>query len=118
VLKRETLRRIAGDKIEAAAQPVKRHGVVATFAANMMPTPPFVVQNLIAGAIRIPLWEFLLGTLLSLAPALLAWTVFGDQIVTALEDSSKVNYWLIGGVVVLFVGFVFATRWWLKKKGY
>jgi uncharacterized membrane protein YdjX (TVP38/TMEM64 family) len=118
VLKRETLRRIAGDKIEAAAQPVKRHGVVATFAANMMPTPPFVVQNLIAGAIRIPLWEFLLGTLLSLAPALLAWTVFGDQIVTALEDASKVNYWLIGGVVVLFVGFVFATRWWLKKKGY
>ena len=117
-IKRGTLRRIAGDKIDAAAKPVKRHGVVATFAANMMPTPPFVVQNMIAGAIRIPLWEFLLGTLLSLVPGLLAWTVFGDQIVNALEDASKVNFWLIGGVLVLFAGFILATRWWLKKKGF
>ena len=117
-IKRGTLRRIAGDNIDAAAKPVKRHGVVATFAANMMPTPPFVVQNMIAGAIRIPLWEFLLGTLLSLVPGLLAWTVFGDQIVNALEDASKVNFWLIGGVLVLFAGFILATRWWLKKKGF
>ena len=118
LLKRDTVRRIAGDKIEAAAKPVKRHGVIATFAANMMPTPPFVVQNIIAGAIRVPLWEFLLGTLLALVPGIQAWTVFGEQLANALEDASKVNYWVVGAVVVLFVGFIFATRWWLRRKGF
>jgi phospholipase D1/2 len=118
LLKRETLRRIAGDRIDSAAKPVKRHGVIATFAANMMPTPPFVVQNMLAGAIRIPHWEFALGTLLSLIPGILAWTVFGDQILNALDDASEVNYWLIGGAVVFFVGFIAVTRWWLKRKGF
>ena len=118
VLKRETVRRIAGDALDAAAKPVKRHGVLATFAANMVPTPPFVVQNVIAGAMRIKVWEFAAGTLLSLVPGILAWTVFGDQIVNALDDASNVNYWLIGGALLLLVGFIFATRWWLKKKGF
>ena len=118
VLKRETVRRIAGDALEAAAKPVKKHGVLATFAANMMPTPPFVVQNMIAGAMRLKLWEFMLGTLLALIPGILAWTVFGDQIMNALDGAGNVNYWLIGAALVLLVGFIFAARWWLKKKGF
>ena len=118
ILKRETVRRIAGDALDAAAKPVKRHGVLATFAANMVPTPPFVVQNVIAGAMRIKLWEFMAGTLLALIPGILAWTVFGDQIVNAMDDASNVNYWLIGGALLLLVGFIFAARWWLKKKGF
>ena len=118
VLKRETVRRIAGDALDAAAKPVKAHGVLATFAANMVPTPPFVVQNMIAGAMRLKLWEFMLGTLLALIPGILAWTVFGDQIMHALDDAGNVNYWLIGGALLLLVGFIFAARWWLKKKGF
>ena len=74
--------------------------------------------DFLAGAIRIPLWEYLLGTFLALVPAILAWTVFGDQIVNAMDDASKVNYWLVGGALVFFVGFIFLARWWLKKKGY
>lgn len=118
LMKRDTVRRIAGDRIDAAAKPVKRHGIIATFAANMMPTPPFAVQNIIAGAIRMPLWEFMLGTLLALLPGIAAWTVFGDQIVNAMDDASNVNFWLVGGALLFLVGFIFLARWWLKKKGY
>ena len=118
LMKRETVQRIAGDALHKAAKPVKQHGVLAMFAANMLPTPPFAVQNMIAGAMRIRLWEFLLGTLLALIPGILAWTVFGDQIMNALDDASKVNYWLVGGVLLLFAGFIFGVRFWLKKKGY
>jgi phospholipase D1/2 len=118
LMKRETLKRIAGDKIESAAKPVKRHGVIAVFASNMLPTPPFAVQNMIAGALRIKLWEFLAGTAIALIPGILAWTVFGDQIMNALDSESKVNFWLVGGVVVLFAAFILLTRTFLKKKGY
>ena len=118
LMKRDTLRRIAGDNVEKAAKPVRRHGVIAVFAANMLPTPPFAVQNMIAGAMRIRLWEFLLGTAIALIPGILAWTVFGDQIMNALDAESKVNFWLIGAVVLLFGVFVVLTRYFLKKKGY
>ena len=84
----------------------------------MMPTPPFAVQNMIAGAIRIPLWEYLLGTFLALIPAILAWVVFGDQIMNAFDDASKVNYWLVIGAALLLAVFVYLTRRWLRSKGF
>ena len=118
LMKRETVRRIAGDAFDEAAKPVKRHGVIAVFAANMLPTPPFVVQNIMAGAMRIRLWEFMAGTALALIPGIIAWSVFGDQMMNALEGDGKVNYWLVGGAVLLLAGFIYGTRRWLKKKGF
>jgi len=115
-LPRKTVHRLAGDALEPAGKMLREHGVLAVFGANMVPTPPFVVQNMIAGAVRIPLWKFALGTFLSLVPGMLAWTVFGDQISAALDDTSKVSFWLIGGAVLLLVAFTFAARHFLAKR--
>ena len=116
LLKPETVRRLAGDNFDKVGKMLREHGVLAVFGANMLPTPPFVVQNMIAGAARIPLWKFMLGTFLALLPGMVAWTVFGDQIANAMDESGKVNYWLVGGAVVLLVGFTFFARRWLGKR--
>jgi phospholipase D1/2 len=117
MLRKETVRRIAGDSLDSVGQTLREHGVVAVFAANMVPTPPFLVQNIIAGAIRIRLWQFMLGTFIALLPGLVAWTVFGDQLGHILEGASEVSYWLIGGALVLLVAFIYLSRRWLKKRG-
>jgi uncharacterized membrane protein YdjX (TVP38/TMEM64 family) len=111
-----TVRRIAGDKLEAAAEKVKDHGVIAVFAANMTPVPPFVVQNIIAGAIRIRLWQFLFGTLLSVLPGAAAWALFGHELNALLDEEDNASYWLMGAGVALFVAFMFFTRRWLRKQ--
>jgi phospholipase D1/2 len=117
-LPKQTLQRLAGDALEPAGKLLRQHGVLAVFGANMLPTPPFVIQNMIAGAVRIPVWKFALGTLLALVPGMLAWTVFGDQISTALEDSSKVSYGMIGAAVVLLAAFIYLSRRWLRARGW
>jgi uncharacterized membrane protein YdjX (TVP38/TMEM64 family) len=116
-LRQQTVRRLAGDNVDAVGKPLREHGVAAVFAANMMPTPPFVVQNIIAGAVRIRLWQYMLGTFLALLPGLVAWTVFGDQLTHALEDASDVSYWLIGGALVLLAAFIYLSRRWLRNRG-
>jgi hypothetical protein len=45
-----------------------------------------------------------------------AWTVFGDQLANAMSESGKVNFWLIGGAVVLLVAFTLVARRWLAKR--
>ena len=99
------------------AKPVREHGVIAVFAANMLPTPPFAVQNMIAGAMRVKVWEFLAGTAIALIPGILAWTVFGDQIMNALDAESKVNFWLIGAALLFFAAFILSARRFLKQRG-
>jgi phospholipase D1/2 len=116
MLPKKTLQRLAGDALEPAGKLLREHGVLAVFGSNMLPTPPFVVQNMIAGAVRIRLWKFMLGTFLALLPGMLAWTVFGDQINAALDDSAKVSWGLIGGALVLLVAFTLVARRFLVKR--
>lgn len=115
-LKRQTVRHLAGDALDKAGDVLRGHGVAAIFAANMLPVPPFGVQGIMAGAIRIKVWEYAIGTLLSLLPGALMITAFGQEIRTALDDPSKVNYWLPAIAAVGFAIFVFFGRRWVAKR--
>jgi phospholipase D1/2 len=112
----ERVRRILGDKLESASKALRGHAVIAVFAANMVPVPPFGVQGIIAGAIRLNVWQYALGTFLSLLPGALMITTFGHQISTALDDPSKVSYSLLAAVAVLFALFVYFGRRWAKQR--
>lgn len=111
-----TLRRYAGDKLDDIAKVLRRYSFSAIFAASFVPTPPFAVQGAIAGALRIRLWRYSLGTLLGMAPGVLAGAVFGRQIAAALEDPSTISYGLLAAVVVVFVALSYFVRRWFARK--
>ena len=115
-LSRDTVRRLAGRNFDRLSRLLREHAIIAVFAANMLPAPPFVVQGMMAGAIRMKLWKYTLGTLLSLTPGLLAVLIFGHQITMALEDTSKVSYVAIGGVVVGLAVVIFLASRWLARQ--
>ncbi len=116
MLRRETVVRVAGEKFEDAGKVLREHGIVAIFASNMVPVPPFAVQGVIAGAIRIPAWQYAIGSILGMAPGLLAATMFAGQLRAALEDPSTISWWIVAAVAVVFVGFVWAVRRWFARR--
>jgi phospholipase D1/2 len=75
------------------------------------------VVGLVAGAIRVKLWHYALGTFLGNLPGVLAATVFADQIAVALDDASRINWWLVGGVVAVLVVGTLVVRRWLGNIG-
>jgi phospholipase D1/2 len=116
LLRAETVQKMAGDHIEEVGGVMRKHGIASIFALNMVPVPPFVLQGIIAGAVRMKAWQFALGNLLGMLPVLAAWTVFGHQISAAMEDFSSVSWWMIGAVVaVLAVITFFARRWYASQ---
>jgi phospholipase D1/2 len=116
LLKYETVRRLAGDKLDTATKTVKSHTLLAVFAASIVPTPPFVIQGIMAGAMRINVWPYTAGTLLGMLPGVLTATLFGGQIATALEDPAQMSFWLIGVAVVLVITTYVAGRWFAKQQ--
>jgi len=114
-LPRGALRKVAGDKAEAVGKGARRHGVLSVLAFNLLPVPPFAVQNMIAGAARIKVWEYAAGTLLSLIPALVVAAVLGDQIAAALDDGADVSWWAVGGMLAVFFAVTFFIRRWAVK---
>ena len=116
VLPRDTVRHLAGEKLNQMSEVLRRRGLLAIFAVRIVPVAPFFIEGMIAGAIRIKVWHYVVGTIMGMAPGTLTTTVFGDQLATALEDPSRINYWLVAGVALLFVVLIWYVRRWFMKE--
>ena len=112
---RDTVRRIAGEKLNRVSEVLRHRGLLAVTAVRFVPLAPFAVESLVAGAIRIKWWHLLVGTFLGMLPGTLTATVFGDQIQTALKDPQRINYWIVGAVVVFMTIATLAVRRWLYR---
>ncbi len=110
------LQRLAGERLDTVKAVLRRHAVMAIFALNQTPAPPFVVQGLIAGACRLKLWEYMLGSALGMAPTLVAWAFFGGQLAGALREGEGINAWAIAALVAVLVVFTLLVRRWFKRE--
>jgi phospholipase D1/2 len=117
LVRRDTVRRLAGRKLDRLSAALRQRGLVTMTAVRLVPLAPFPVVGLVAGAIRVKLWHYALGTFLGNLPGVLAATVFADQIAVALDDASRINWWLVGGVVAVLVVGTLVVRRWLGNIG-
>jgi uncharacterized membrane protein YdjX (TVP38/TMEM64 family) len=70
---------------------------------------------MVAGAIRIRTWHFMVATAIGITPGLVMATVYGEQFSAALTDPSRINYWLVAAVTLFFVAAILSMRAWLLR---
>ncbi|HEY7640632.1 MAG TPA: VTT domain-containing protein [Steroidobacteraceae bacterium] len=111
-MNRNTVRRIAGTRLNSILQVLRRRGLLAMTALRLVPLAPFLVEGVVAGAARVKLSDFMIGTALGMLPGTLTSTVFGHQLQVWLADPSRINYWLIALVLLAFgIGSWVVRRW-------
>jgi uncharacterized membrane protein YdjX (TVP38/TMEM64 family) len=83
---------------------LQNRGIVAVTLVRFVPIAPFLVVNVVMGAMRVKFVDFVIGSFLGMLPGALAATVLSDQVASALRDPSKLNGWVIAGAVCAFAG--------------
>lgn len=112
LLGRPAMTRLAGSRIARLGERLRRHGLLAVTALRLVPVAHFTLTNMAAGAWRIRLWEFLLGSVIGLAPGILGLNLLGAQLRRVLEQPSRGNLALLTGVVLV----VALALWWLRRR--
>lgn len=113
---RGRVRRLAGPRLGWLIERLRRRGVLAVALVRTFPAAPFSVVNLLAGAAHVSLGTFLLGTLLGMAPGILALSGFGSSLAVAVRrrDPASLSLALAALVALVAAGFLF--RRWLRRR--
>jgi phosphatidylserine/phosphatidylglycerophosphate/cardiolipin synthase-like enzyme/uncharacterized membrane protein YdjX (TVP38/TMEM64 family) len=114
---RETIRRFTGPRLGRVQRQISRHGFISMLFARVVPIAPFVVVNLVAGAVQIRLRDFLLGTVVGMSPGIFAIVVLEKQLQRAVQDPAIGNIALLIGLAIFFalLGIAF-YRWYSARR--
>lgn len=104
------LRRYMGPRMNRVASKVKNHGILAVTMLRLMPTAPFTLVNMIAGATKIRVVDYLVGTLLGLAPGIIAMSALGGRIMDVLSKPTFEDVALFVAILIGWFGLSFALQ--------
>lgn len=115
-LGRDTVQRLGGARLNRLSRGLARRGILAVAVVRMMPVAPFTVVNLVAGASHIRFRDYALGTLLGMAPGMLALTVFADGIYRAMRNPEPATLAWVAVIMAAVGGGAYLLRRWLKQR--
>jgi phosphatidylserine/phosphatidylglycerophosphate/cardiolipin synthase-like enzyme/uncharacterized membrane protein YdjX (TVP38/TMEM64 family) len=116
-LGRETIRRLAGRRVNQLSRRLARRGLLAIVFVRMLPIAPFSIVNVVAGASHIRWFDFLLGTVVGLLPGIVSMTFFVDRALAALRHPGPKTFALLGIALAIVVALVLVLRRTLRRAG-
>jgi phospholipase D1/2 len=103
ILGRDKVRRLAGSRLSRVSRRLADHGLVTMLTVRLLPVAPYTVVNVVAGASHIRFRDFVLGTIIGMAPGILAITFFEHQLETAIREPGAKSFALLAVVVGVIV---------------
>lgn len=104
------LRRYMGPRMNRVASRVKDNGILAVTMLRLMPTAPFTLVNMIAGATKIRVLDYTIGTFLGLAPGILAMSALGGRIMNVLRDPTFLDVAIFVAIMIAWFGLSFLLQ--------
>jgi len=97
------LRGLYGPRLHRVREAIARRGVAAIAAVRLVPIAPFTIVNMAAGACRIRLVDYVLGTVLGLLPGLLVMSALGHQMISFVAAPTTSSFLLLVAGAALWV---------------
>jgi len=120
VLGHVRLQRLLGRRSSRIQSRIIGKGIVAVAMIRMVPIAPFSIVNLVAGASKLSLRDFMLGTALGMLPGIAVMAALGAQIADLARNASLWNAVLLAlailGWIALCLGVQFLVTWMVGRR--
>lgn len=110
------LRRLLGPRVERWNRQIARGGVIAMIIMRVLPVAPFSVVNLIAGALQVGFRNYLIGTLVGMAPGILVTVTFAHHLAETVRRPSIGAITVLAVVASLLIGSAIGLQRMFERK--
>jgi phospholipase D1/2 len=115
-LGKDLLRDYLGPRLDRIRRRIVRQGVISVAAIRVVPIAPFTFVNLVAGASQIRLQDYLLGTIIGMAPGLVIMSALGHQLFEMWRHPSWLNIALLIAAIIGWLGVSFGVQILVSKR--
>ena len=117
---RQALADVLGPRLNRIRRKVRKKGILAVALVRLVPAAPFGIVNLVAGASKIRLLDYLLGTAIGMLPGIAVMASLGSQITQMLTRPSIESFiWLTVAVaawIALSLGLqALVSKYWSEE---
>jgi uncharacterized membrane protein YdjX (TVP38/TMEM64 family) len=106
---------IGGERLQRVRQKLSGNGLLAVALIRMIPILPFSLVNLAAGALRIGFADFLLGTILGIAPGLITVFAMGATLSKLIREPTLYNVVLLILAAAVWLLVVLSAQYAIKR---
>jgi phospholipase D1/2 len=111
-LGRDFIQKLRGPKWQAVERKINQTGVLAVATLGAIPIAPFTVINIIVGGFQVPIRDYLIGSLIGLAPGIIVTNLFAHQLQSAIRNPGVGSYLLLAVLIVISL----LGTLWLRPK--
>ena len=97
------LRRLIGPRLNRIRRSIDRTGVVAVATIRLVPIAPFTLVNLVAGAFRVSIADYLVGTFLGLLPGIVILSLLGDHLGRIIREPTMSDAIILATLAAVWV---------------
>jgi phospholipase D1/2 len=98
--------------IDKLSRALKKRGLSTIIVVRVVPLAPFVMVNMTAGAFKVSMRDYVLGSFIGLMPATIMASLFADRLAAVFASPDVKTFAMLVVVVVGLVGVI----WWLKSR--
>lgn len=108
----QTMDRWTKGRLALLSSHLHRRGLLTVILVRALPVAPFLVVNMVAGALRVRLLDYVLGTFIGLIPGTIVISLFMDRLIEAWRNPGASSYAALAAcVLVMIVVFL-----WVRRK--
>lgn len=113
----DATRRWFGARGERLRQRIVGHGLLAIAIVRIVPVAPYSIVGFVSGVARVRRGDYLLGTVLGMAPGIVLYALFVDRAIAVLSNPHPTAWLLLATALSLLVAFAFGARAWSRRRG-
>lgn len=108
------VRKLSAGRMTRMIGMLQKHGVLTTMMVRWTPSAPFIVVNSIAGAARISIFKFWIGTGIGIVPKIIfiaAFTGQVDELTKFFTNRDPQHLLILGLLIAGWLAFLLLVRW-------
>lgn len=102
-LGRPVLRRLLGNRLNSVSRAIASRGILAVMMLRVAPVAPYTAVNLVCGAARIRFTDYMIGSVLGMAPGIGALTALGNSLTRLLANPTPEMILLVIAAIALWI---------------